>query len=117
MEKKEISFAEKMLNSYGEQKTSKVEELKSLDRKVKRSAEIFAYTFGIISSLIFGAGMCLAMKVIGGTNLLMVVGIVVGCVGIALCTSNYFIYKAILNSRKKKYADKIVSLSNEILNK
>ncbi len=117
MKEKEISFAEKMLSSYSEKQPSKVEELKSLDKKVKRSAEIFAYTFGIISSLILGVGMCLAMKVIGGTNLLMALGIVIGVVGIALCVCNYFIYKAILNSRKKKYASQIISLSNKILNK
>lgn len=30
---------------------------------------------------------------------------------------NYFIYKAILKSRKRKYADQVMSLSDELLNR
>ena len=92
---------------------TKIERLHSLDRKVRRPADIFSWIFGAGGTLVLGTGMCLAMKVIGN---LMPLGIVVGVVGIAMVSVNYLIYKAILKSRKKKYAEQVVQLSNEILN-
>ena len=68
--------------------------------------------FGIVGALVLGVGMCLAMEVIGS---MMPLGIVIGVVGIAMVTANYFLYRAILRSRKKKYAKEIVSLSDELL--
>jgi len=58
-------YAESIAKEYAPKNTSKVMALRKLDRKAKLPAEIFAYTFGIISSLIFGVGMCLGMQVIG----------------------------------------------------
>lgn len=113
---KEDELAKQMLNTYGEKQTTKIDELKKLDKKVKTPAIAFAYIFGIIAALILGTGMCLAMNVIGGTTVWMIVGIVVGVVGIILCCANYPIYKTLLSSRKKKYSEEIIDLSNEILN-
>ena len=58
-------YAQSIANEYSKKSTSKVVALKKLDNKVKRPANIFAYTFGIVSALILGTGMCLSMKVIG----------------------------------------------------
>lgn len=56
--------------------------LKKLDARAKLPATIFAYTFGIISSLITGFGMCLSMKVIGsGTTAMFVIGVIIGIIG------------------------------------
>ena len=110
-------YAEQIANEYAPKQTTKVKALKRLDAKVKLPTLIFAYTFGIISSLILGLGMCFAMKVIGaGTTLYMVIGIVIGCVGIAGVSVNYPIYKKWLNSRKNKYANDIITLAKEITN-
>ncbi len=98
---------------YGEKTTTKLDELKALDRKVKMPAEIFAYIFGVVGALVLGVGMCLAMKVLAD---LMPLGIVVGVLGIIMVSVNYFIYNGILNKRKKKYSEKILKLSAEILN-
>lgn len=114
-ELQERKIAEKIKNQYTpktEQKT-KLEELKDLDKKVKNPAKIFAYIFGILGSLVLGAGMCLAMKIIGNA---MALGIAIGLVGIAMVSSTYFIFKAMLNKRKQKYADKILAKSDELLN-
>ena len=95
---------------------NKMEELLALNAKVKRPAEIFAYTFGSIGSLVLGTGMCFAMKVIGATlSFAMPMGIAIGVAGIAMVTANWFMYKKILKSRKKKYAEKVLALSNELL--
>ncbi len=99
---------------YEERQTTKFDELRELDRKVKRPAEIFAYTFGSIGALVLGTGMCLAMKVIGD---MMAFGIVVGLIGIGMVSVTYSLYKAILRSRKKKYSTQIFELSDSLLNK
>lgn len=117
MEDKEIYIAQKMLSDYSEKQTTKVDELKNLDKKAKTPANVVAYILGTIFALILGTGMCLALGVIGGTTTWLIVGIVVGIVGIILCASNYSIYKAILSSRKKKYSEEIIFLSNDILSK
>ena len=92
---------------------TKLNELKELDHKVKTPARVFAYIFGAIGALILGTGMCLAMKIIGD---LMVLGIIIGLVGIAMVSICYPLYVKILESRKAKYKDEIISKSNELLN-
>ena len=109
----ENKTVERIRGDYLPAERTKLDELKALDRKVKRPAEIFAYTFGVIGSLVLGTGMCLAMKVIGN---MMPLGIGVGLVGIALVTVNYFLYKKILKSRKQKYANEILKLTDDLLN-
>ena len=96
---------------------TKYDELIALNKRVELPAYIFAYGFGIIASLILGLGMCLAMQVIGTGIPLMVLGIVIGVIGIALVSVNYPIFLAIMKSRKKKYAEKIIALSDELLSK
>ena len=112
-------YAEKIVSEYSENNKpeSKVSALKKLDQKVKRPAEIFAYTYGIIGSLILGTGMSLAMNVIGGNFTgQMAVGIIVGIVGIFMMATNHIFYKKILANGKKKYAFEIVELAKEIVN-
>ncbi|MBQ8308894.1 MAG: dihydropteridine reductase [Clostridia bacterium] len=99
---------------YEERQATKFDELCELDRKVKRPAEIFAYAFGSIGSLVLGTGMCLAMKVIGD---MMALGIAIGLVGIGMVSVTYSLYKGILGSRKKKYSTQIFELSDSLLNK
>lgn len=112
----ENKYAEKLIKEYSEKEVSKLSELKALDKKVKNPARIFAYIFGVIGCLILGTGMCLAMKVIGNTTLLMIVGIIIGLIGITLVSITYPIYKRILYSRKNRYSKEIIAKSNEILN-
>ena len=102
---------------YEPKSKTKYDELIALNRKVELPAYIFAYAFGIVGALILGVGMCLAMQVIGTGVPLMVLGIVVGIIGIALVSVNYPIFLAIMKSRKKKYAEKVIALSEELLNK
>jgi len=108
-------FAEAIANEYAPKDTSKVMALKKLDRKAKRKANIFTYTFGMVMLLVLGAGMCLSMKVIGDGSLLMtVIGIIVGIIGIIGVGVNYPIYKKMLETGKKEYAFEIMQLAKEI---
>lgn len=110
----ETKRIEKIRASYAEKEKTKFDELKELDKKVKRPAQIFAYVYGSLSSLVLGTGMCLAMQVIGNS---MALGIGIGLVGIALTLATYPIFKAILKRRKNKYAKQIFELSDSLLNK
>jgi len=113
-------MAQKIRTQYMEKTPSELDALRELDAKVKRPANVFAYTFGSISAVIMGAGMSLVMTPIaeqlGLTFDPMIPGIVIGVVGMILAIVNYPIYKGILGSRKKKYGAKILELSNQIMN-
>ena len=109
------TYAEKIASEYAPKEESKVTALKKLDAKAKRPAEIFAYTFGIISTLILGVGMCFAMHILGdGGTGYMAGGIVIGLAGIAGIAVNYPAYKKILAKSKAKYAADIMALAKEI---
>ena len=76
-------YAEQLANEYAPKDTSKIIALRKLDAKAKLPANVFTYTLGVISSLVFSAGMCLAMGQIGsGTPVSFVFGIIIGIVGI-----------------------------------
>ena len=107
-------LAESIAKDYAPKESSKIVALKKLDNKAKLPATIFTYSFGIISALVFGTGMCLAMQVIGSGLAGMVLGIVVGIVGLAGCGVNYPIYKKMLEKGKAKYAYEIVELARQI---
>ena len=107
-------YAESIAKEYAPKDSSKIVALRKLDRRAKLPATIFTYTWGIISALIFGTGMCLGMQVIGSGITTMVIGIVIGVIGMAGCGVNYPIYKKLLENGKKKYAYEIVQLAKEI---
>ena len=111
-------YAEQLANEYAPKDTSKVVALRKLDARAKRPANIFTYTLGVVSSLVFGTGMCLAMGQIGnGTTGSFVLGIIIGVLGMVGMGINYPIYKHILESGKKKYAFEIMELAKEISEK
>ena len=107
-------YAESIAKEYAPKDNSKIIALRKLDARAKLPATIFTYTFGILSTLVAGTGMCLSMQVIGGTLPLTVIGIVLGIVGFTCTGINYPIYKKMLEKGKKKYAYEIVELAKEI---
>jgi uncharacterized Tic20 family protein len=113
-------MAQKIRTQYMEKTPSELDALRELDAKVKRPANIFAYTFGSISAIIMGAGMSLVMTDIGaiiGITGALVPGIAIGVVGLGMALLTYPIYKKILASRKSKYGAEILALSDKIMNK
>ena len=107
-------YAESIVNEYAVKDNRKVVALRKLDAKAKRPANIFAYTFGIISCLVFGIGMCMGMKVLGSSTTTFVLGIIIGIIGMIGCGVNYPIYKNLLAKGKNKYASDIIRLAREI---
>ena len=110
-------IAESIAKDYAPKESSKIVALKKLDNRAKLPATIFTYSCGIISALVFGTGMCLAMQVIGNGLASMVLGIIIGIIGMIGCGVNYPIYKKMLEKGKAKYAYEIVQLAKEIADK
>ncbi len=109
---------QKIRTQYTEKQHTQLDALKELDAKVKRPANVFAYIFGSVAALIMGCGMSLVMTDIAATlgiSHAMPLGIAVGVVGLLLAVVNYPLYKGILGVRRKKYADKIIALSDEMM--
>ena len=107
-------YAESIAKEYAPKDSSKIKALRRLDRRAKLPATIFTYSLGIISALVFGTGLCLAMGVIGSGILGRVMGIIVGTIGMVGCGVNYPVYNKMLENGKKKYAYEIVELAREI---
>lgn len=109
----------KIRRQYVEKQHTELDALKALDAKIKRPANVFAYTYGTIGALVMGSGMSLVMTELGavlGLSEALIPGIAIGVVGLVMALTTYPIYKKILNSRKKKYADEIIRLSDSIMN-
>ena len=107
-------IAESIAKDYAPKESSKIVALKKLDNKAKLPATVFTYSFGIVSALVFGMGMCLAMQVIGNGLAGIVFGIIIGIIGLIGCGMNYPIYKKMLEKGKAKYAYEIVELARQI---
>lgn len=108
----------KIRSQYTEQQHTELDALRALDAKVKKPARVFGFTYGSIGAIVMGAGMSLVMTDIGamlGMGDTMVAGIAVGIVGMAMVLTTYPICKKILSSRKKKYAGRIMELSDRIM--
>ena len=107
--------AQKIREQYTEKEESEKEldRLRKLDAEAKRPANIFAYAFGTVGSLVMGTGMCYAMEVLGEKKKLS--GVILGVAGMLMMCGNYPMYKKILASRKEKYAGEIIELSEKIM--
>ena len=120
MNKNDQEFlVQKIRTQYTEKEHTGLDDLRELDKKVKRLANVFSYIFGSIGAIVMGAGMSLVMTDIAEQIGLgidpMLPGILVGIVGMFMAIINYSIYKGILGARRKKYANKIIALSDKIM--
>lgn len=119
MNKNDQEFlVQKIRTQYTEKEHTQLDALKQLDAKVKRPATVFAYTFGSLGAIIMGSGMSLIMTDIGttvGIENTQTSGLAIGIAGMLMALINYPVYKKLLSSRRKQYADQIISLSNKIM--
>ena len=119
MNKKDQEFlVQKIRTQYTEKESNEIDALRALDARVKRPANVFAYTFGSLSAIVMGAGMSLVMTDIAATVGIanpMLWGIAVGVVGMVMAIGNYPIYKRLICARRRRYASEIVALSDKIM--
>ena len=90
----------------------KMERLRKLDASATKPGTVASLVIGIISTLIFGVGMCCVM-VWGET--LFLPGIVIGVLGILGLLSAYPIYNRVTKRRREKLAPEILRLSEELM--
>lgn len=90
----------------------KMEQLQRLDKSATKPGLIVSLTVGIISTFIFGFGMCCTMVWSGA---LFIPGIVIGIVGIAGICAAYPLYIHITKRRRSKIAPEIMRLSDELM--
>lgn len=90
---------------------SKLDELKRLDHTVQTSGMAESLSVGILGCLIFGLGLCFAIKAIGNS---MVLGVILGIVGAAIMIPAYPVYRRVSGNVKEKLTPRILQLANEI---
>lgn len=102
---------------YLPQSESKLDELKALDKKVKRPANVFAYVFGSIAAIVMGSGMSLVMTDMGAAlgSFAVVLGILAGLVGMVLVALAYPVYNQVLNKERARIAPEILRLTDELM--
>ena len=119
MNKNDQEFlVEKIRTQYVEKEHTQLDELKELDAKVKRPANVFAYTYGAVSAIIMGAGMSLVMTDLGavfGLENPVIPGVVIGIMGMIPVAMAYPTYRRILRSERQRIAPEILRLSDELL--
>ena len=85
-------MAQKIRTQYVEKESTELDALRTLDTKVKRPANTFAYIFGSIGAIVMGCGMSLIMtdiaKIIGLGGNTIVLGTVIGIVGMLIAVKN-----------------------------
>ena len=89
----------------------KMERLRRLDRSVTKAGTAVSVIVGIISTLIFGVGMCCTMVWEG----LMLPGIIIGIVGIMGIASAYPLYIHVTKKQREKAAPEIIRLTDELM--
>ena len=111
-------MVEKIRSQYTQEQHTELDALKALDARVKRPAKVFGFTWGTVGAMVMGAGMSLVMTEIGavlGLEETLVTGIAVGVAGMVMALTTWPIYQKILTSRKKKFAEQIMELSERIM--
>lgn len=95
--------------SSGEGRT---QELKRLDFYVRSFPVAIAITVGVIGILLFGLGLTLVLEF--NETLL---GIILGAVGVLVLAPANLIYNRLTAFQKKKYGQRILDISEELLGK
>lgn len=94
-----------------EKDEDKMEQLRRLDRSAAKPGTVAAIIVGIISTLVFGVGMCCTLVWEG----LMLPGIVIGIIGILGIAAAYPVYSRITKKQREKVAPEILKLSDELM--
>lgn len=94
-----------------QEKEDKLETLRRLDEKVKRPPLILAISLGVVGVLVFGLGLTMVLE-----WQLLAGGIAVMVAGAVLMALAHPLRLAWLKHNKKKYGERIVQLSEELLN-
>ncbi len=97
-------------DSYAEKEMTDLEVLRKMDASVKTPPLVLALFLGIAGLLIFGTGLTMVLEwdIAAG-------GIFTSVAGALIMGSAYPAHCLVFRRRKKKYADKIIELSDKLL--
>lgn len=109
---KEQEEIKKIREKYVPRESDKMEQLRSLDRRVTNKGTLISVTVGVIGTLLLGVGMCCTML---WAERFFVVGIVVGIIGIAVLSAAYPLYTHIIKKEREKIAPEIIRLTDELM--
>ena len=107
---KENEEIQEIRKKYLPKTESKLDEVKRLDAQVQNSGITESLCVGIISSLVFGTGMCLVMQVLGSGIITIVLGVLIGLMGMAGMILAYPVYRAQQRKAKEKLSPRILEL-------
>lgn len=102
----------KIREKYLPREETKLEQLRRLDESTTKKGMACALTLGVISSLLLGIGMCCTML---WQSILLIPGIIVGCVGIAGMSVTYPLFSHITRRERERIAPEILRLSSELM--
>ena len=102
---------EKIRKKYLPKEEDKMELLRKLDKDVTKPGTICSLVIGIAGCLLFGFGMCCTMV---WAETLFLLGVIVGCVGIAVMAVAYPVFKKVTEMQREKLAPQIQALTEEL---
>ena len=108
-QKKEI---EEIRTKYLPKTENKLDKIRKLDESATRKATIQSIVVGLISSLIFGFGLCCVLV---WKDSQFIQGLIIGIVGLCGMLLAFPLYSHILKVQRNKISEKIISLSDELI--
>lgn len=110
-------LVQKIRTQYTEKEHTQLDTLRALDTKVRRPANVFAYVFGSIGTIVMGSGMSLAMSDFGAVlgAAAFPLGIVVGILSMAIVALAHPLYLRTLKKERARIAPKILKLTDELM--
>ena len=106
----EQDIVRKIRQKYMPEEENKMEQLIKLDKSTRTMGRVAAITLGIVSTLVFGTGMCCVLEWD-----MFILGVIIGMIGIGGMVSSYPIYSYINKKHMEKIAPKIMELTEELL--
>lgn len=103
--------AKEIKKEFEEEKTP-LEELEALRSVPYTKANAWCLPIGIIAVLVLGFGMVLCLE---WTSYFWY-GVVIGIIGLAMATGNYFLYRRLLKNYKNEVRSEIMKKSELIIN-
>ena len=103
---------QKIRDKYIEKEEDKLTMLRRLDQQATRPGLIVSLRLGVVSTLVFGLGMCCTIV---WTADWFVPGIIIGVIGMIGMALSYPVYVKITRHQRKKLAPEIIALSDELL--
>lgn len=103
----------KIVQKYMPPEENKMEQLRKLDQSATQKGTVVSLIIGVLSTLIFGIGMCCSMV----WKEYFIWGIFIGVIGLIGMGMGYPIYKHVTAKQREKLAPEILRLSEELLKK